>query len=405
MYMVGDEQPTKTSEKDLIKTELKSKILPAKLHALVLIVLTSLGAGFAGGWLGSTYRQQNPLLDSKDTQFQQQLVLNESQLISEIAKTVGPSVVSVNVLSDRDDFFGFGPLSQESAGTGIILSSGGIIITNRHVVPRTTTSISVTLVDGTTLEDVQIVGRTNESDPLDIAFLKITNSKGKELKPAKLGDSSKVQVGDRVVAIGNALGQFQNTVTSGIISGYGRSVIAGDETGSEALQNLFQTDTAINQGNSGGPLVNISGEVIAINTAVAGGAENIGFAIPINDISGIIKSVLEKGKIIRPYLGIRYIALTDDIAFQLDIATKRGAYIVSDEQSDEVAILPSSPAAKAGLMERDIIIKINDIAIDEKNSLVSVLGRFSVDETVTLTVVRGGNEIKVDVKLEAAPQN
>src|SRR5690606_10800678 len=146
--------------------------------------------------------------------------------------------------------------------------------------------------DGTELTDVEVIGRTGSNDPLDIAFLRIRDAKGKQLKAATLGDSGAAQVGDKVVAIGNALGEFQNTVTSGIISGFGRNVVAGDETGSETLQNLLQTDAAINQGNSGGPLVNANGEVIGINTAIAGGgAENIGFAIPINDIKGLIKSV------------------------------------------------------------------------------------------------------------------
>src|SRR5699024_9928217 len=153
-----------------------------------------------------------------------------------------------------------------------ILSSDGIIMTNRHVVPAGTTNVQVTLADGTTYKDVQVIGRTSDSNSLDVAFLKINNLNGKKLVPATLGDSSRVQVGDRVVAIGNALGQFQNTVTSGIISGYGRDVTAGDDTGgnglsdtssdSENLTDLFQTDAAINEGNSGGPLVNINGEVV-----------------------------------------------------------------------------------------------------------------------------------------------
>src|SRR5207249_716858 len=156
--------------------------------------------------------------------------------------------------------------------------------------------------DGTELKNVSVIGRTSDSDPLDIAFLKINDKKGKTLTPVKLGDSSKIQVGDKVLAIGNALGQFQNTVTQGIISGYGRSVQAGDSSqlglsnNTETLQNLFQTDAAINEGNSGGPLVNMSGEVIGINTAIAGGAQNVGFSIPINDVQGLIKSVLNKGK-------------------------------------------------------------------------------------------------------------
>jgi serine protease Do len=207
-----------------------------------------------------------------------------------------------------------------------------------------------------------------------------------------------------VVAIGNALGQFQNTVTSGIISGYGRSVQAQDETGSsvETLQNLFQTDAAINQGNSGGPLVNANGEVIGINTAVAGGAENVGFSIPTDDIKGAIKSVLETGSLKRPYLGVRYISLTEALAKEEGINTKNGA-LVATGRGGQPAIVPGSPAEKAGLKNKDVILKVNDQTIDATNSLTSVIGRYGVGDTVTLTILRDGKEITVPVKLEALP--
>ncbi len=369
---------------------------------LLLLMLVSIASGFFGGWYGA--KRQG--LGAYSSTASQQIISNESQLISEIAKSVGPSVVSINVVSETSavDFFGFDrSYEQESAGTGFIISSDGYVVTNRHVVPKGVSSVTVTLSDGTELTDVEIVGRTSESDPLDIAFLKIKDAKDKDLVPAKLGDSSKVVVGEKVVAIGNALGQFQNTVTAGIISGYGRNVEAGDETDSETLQNLFQTDTAINQGNSGGPLVNINGEVIGINTAVAGNAENIGFAIPINDVQGLVKSVLEKGELLRPYLGVRYVSLTDDAAYQLNLDTKRGAYLAPGS-TGQPAVLSDTPAARAGLKEKDIITKVNDVTIDENTSLVSALGKFSVGEKVTLTIVRDGSEQKIDLTLEASPK-
>jgi serine protease Do len=380
----------------------------AKFLSLVLLILLSTSAGFLGGWIGSERRSTG--VGGTATE-QRQVILKESQVISDIAKQAGPSVVSVNVTSQStqtDLFFGFtNPVEQQSAGTGIIISADGYVLTNRHVVPAGAQTVSVTLSDGTELTDVQVVGRTNDSDPLDIAFLKIKDKKGKELKPAKIGNSSKVQVGDKVVAIGNALGQFQNTVTSGIISGYGRNVQAGDSQGSnsETLQNLFQTDAAINEGNSGGPLVNINGEVIGVNTAIAGnGAENIGFAIPINDVQGLIKSVLEKGKLERPYLGVRYVSLTDDYAYQFNLNVKRGAYIVPSTGGRR-SILPGSPAEKAGLKEKDIITKIDGTAIDENNTLTSLLGKHSVGDEVSLTIVRNGKEQTVKVKLEASPNS
>lgn len=377
-----------------------------KINSLALLVV---GASLVAGYLGGYYGGKNQTSTSNANQTATQQVINsESELITNIARDVGESVVSVNVTQEvtQQSFFG-GPTSgtQESAGTGVIVDDKGIIITNRHVVPKGVSSVSVVLSDGTELTDVEVIGRTSDSDTLDVAFLKVKDAKGHKLKAIKIGDSSKMQVGDKVVAIGNALGQFQNTVTTGIISGYGRSIEAGDATSSESLQNLFQTDTAINQGNSGGPLVNIQGEIIGINTAIAGGnAQNIGFAIPINDVQGLIKSVIKEGKLLRPYLGVRYVTLNDDYAYQFNLQTKRGAYITPSTRGQD-SILNGSPAEKAGLKEKDIITKANDQVIDEKNSLISVLGRFSVGDKVTLTIIRDGNEQKVDVTLEAAPQS
>lgn len=366
-------------------------------------ILLSITAGFAGGWLGALSQGNNRINTNREQATQ--IVLNENDVISNIAKEVGVGVVSINVTSEvvANDFFGFGqPVQERSAGTGFIVSQDGVIVTNRHVLPKGITTVSVTLSDGTELDDVTVMGRTSSSDPLDIAFLKINDKKGKELHPVKLGESSKMAVGYKVIAIGNALGQFQNTVTSGILSGYGRSVEAGDGNSSESLQNLFQTDAAINQGNSGGPLVNINGEVIGVNTAVAGQGENIGFAIPTDDIRGLITSVLETGKLERPYLGVRYVPLTDDYAYQLGLDVKRGAYIVSG-QSGRSSVMSDSPAEKAGLREKDVITKANDIVIDENNSLTSVLGRFKVGDTIKLTIIRDKTEQTIDVKLEAAP--
>lgn len=376
-----------------------------KVLSATFIVFASLVVGFLGGIMGS--RTQQLMDNNVDTTASRKVVLNESQLISQIAKDVGPSVVSIDVTSQtqRVDFFGRGQqVEQQSAGTGLIISESGYIITNRHVVDAATTDVSITLSDGTTLTDVEIVGRTAANDTLDIAFLKITDTKGKKLTVAKLADSSKVQVGDKVIAIGNALGQFQNTVTSGIISGFGRSVEAGSSSGdTEVLQNLFQTDTAINEGNSGGPLVNISGEVIGINTAVAGGsAENIGFAIPINDVQGLVKGVLTKGKVERAYIGVRYIALTDDYAYEFNLNVKRGAYIAPTSSGSP--IIPNSPAEKSGLKEKDIITKVSGTTIDENNSLVSLVGRHSVGDTIDLTIIRDAKEQTVKVTLEAYKQ-
>ncbi len=392
------------------KPSLKKVTIPpqarTKSAAIFLLVLVCATAGFGGGYLGSNSRQQANSNTPVITKANQQQALNESELISALAKNVSPSVVSIDVTGTvtQQTFFGTRSGESRSAGTGIIISEDGYIVTNRHVVDTTATSVSVTMSDGTKYDDVQIIGRTSSGDSLDIAFLKIKDTKGKKLQAAKLADSSKVQVGDKVVAIGNALGQFQNTVTSGIISGFGRSVEAGDGySSSESLQNLLQTDTAINEGNSGGPLVNIAGEVIGINTAIAGGdAQNIGFAIPIGDVQGLIKSVLTKGKLERPFLGVRFVSLTDDYAYQYNLSVKRGAYI-TPATAGGAAIAAGSPAEKAGLKEKDIITQINGEKIDETHSLVSLISKHPVGEEVTLKVIRDGKEQTIKVKLEASP--
>ena len=385
----------------------------AKALGGVLLILVSVAAGFFGGWVGAR-QGDTTALTSKSSQ---QVVSSESQLISKIAKDVGPSVVSVDVTSTEQsdqsavpNFFGYGGGSrqQQSAGTGIILSANGLVVTNRHVVPSGTTKVSVTLADGTELDDVKVIGRTRDTDSLDVAFLKIGDTKGKKLVTANLGDSTKIQVGDKVVAIGNALGQFQNSVTSGIISGYGRSVQAssGDGSSAENLQDLLQTDAAINEGNSGGPLVNTSGEVIGINTAIAGNAQSIGFAIPISNISGLIKTVLSTGKFQQPYLGVRYLPLTNDSAAQLDLKITRGAYILpADKTGGQPAIVSGSPAEKAGLKEGDIIVAVDGKNIDDRNSLTSLLDQHQVGDTVTLKVNRDGKNQNIDVKLEEAPSS
>jgi S1-C subfamily serine protease len=374
--------------------------------ALFLIVILCLG--FGGGWLGATARSEQPV--TSVTQ-QKTVLTSQAAVVSSIAKNVGQSVVSVNVTGQTAaspyDFFGYGgSQTEQSAGTGMILTSDGLIMTNRHVVPQGTTSVSVTLSDGTVYDNVKVVGRTSDSDSLDVAFLQIQDTKGKKLVPVSLGDSSKVKVGDPVVAIGNALGQFQNTVTSGIISGYGRSVQASDSLGtsSENLDNLFQTDAAINEGNSGGPLVDLDGKVIGMNTAIASNSQNIGFAIPINDLAGLVKTVEATGKLERPYLGVRYVSLTTDIAKYYDLSVERGAYIPkSSELNGQDPVLPNTPAAKAGLREGDIITKVDGTTIDQDTSLTSVLDKHQVGDKITLTVDRNGKTITIEVTLGAAP--
>lgn len=364
-----------------------------KIAGVILLVLLSLGGGVAGGY----YAANNSNITSSNGQ---KIVQNQQELISNIAKNVGPSVVSINVESDEvtDTFFGPQNITQESAGTGFIISRDGYVVTNRHVIPKNAKKVSVTLSNGDTLNDVKVIGRTASNDPLDVAVLKIENSNGNDLTPVDLGDSGDIRVGDSVVAIGNALGQLQNTVTSGIISGYGRDVTAGTQSDQENLANLLQTDAAINEGNSGGPLVNSNGEVVAINTAVAGNAQNIGFAIPINDVKGIIKTVLKTGEIKRPFLGIRYVSVNKDIADKYKLGVDNGAYLIKTDGGP--AVLPGSPAEKAGLKQGDVVIKVNGKSIDDRNSLTSLIGQYSVGDEVELTIKRGKDTERLKVTLD-----
>lgn len=383
----------------------KEPVHKVRLLSIALLIMVSASAGFGGGWLSNRD-------NSKGQSIQQQQVILKSQgeLISSIAKDAGASVVSIEVTSQArptSSFFGYqGTTEEQSAGTGFILSKDGIIITNRHVIPTGTTKVNVVLSDGTTYEDVKVIGRASDSDPLDVAFLKIEDTKGKQLSVARLGDSSKTSIGESVVAIGNALGQFQNTVTSGIISGHGRSIEAGDESGSsENLQNLFQTDAAINPGNSGGPLVNLNGEVIGINTAVAaGGAQNIGFSIPINDVKGMIASVQQKGKLERPYIGLVYVPITADLAKRYNLSVEEGAYVPPAVSIGRDTVIDGGPADKAGIKEGDIITKIAGQKLDNKHSLTSLLGKYEVGKTVEITIVRDGKERVVSVTLAALVQ-
>ncbi len=371
-----------------------------KFLAMAFLLIVSVGSGFLGGWLATKDKSTiiNPI------EKQQIILKSQGELLGQIAKSVGESVVSVETTATTQSFFGSS--ESQGAGTGIILSDDGLIITNRHVVPSGTTDVKVILSDGTEFDSVTVVGRTNSRDSLDIAFLKINDTKGKKLTAAKIGDSAKMEVGDSVVAIGNALGQFQNTVTSGIMSGYGRNIQAVDSEGSENLENLFQTDAAINPGNSGGPLVNLDGQVIGINTAVAGGdAQGIGFAIPINDVSGLIESVKRTGKLERPYLGVVYIPITNDVAEQYDLSVKRGAYIPPPDVIGGDPLVSGGPADKAGLEAGDIILKIDDTTVDQTNSLSAIVNKRKVGDKVTLAVLRDGKEKKIDVTLGSAPTN
>lgn len=367
-----------------------SSNLRSLLPGLVIFVLLAFIAGLGGAYVYGRFlagNKNNTISQSKN------YVINEDTAVIDVAKNVSPSVVSITSSSNQTDFFGQQE-TQTAAGTGVIVSSEGLILTNKHVVDDGN-SFSVITSDGKEYKDATVVAKDPSND---IAFLKV---KASGLKAAALGDSSKVEVGQRVIAIGNALGKFQNTVTTGVISGKGVSITASGGGRNETLQGLFQTDAAINPGNSGGPLVNIDGQVIGINTAIAGQAQNIGFAIPINDAKNDIESVASNGKISRPYLGVQYIMLTSEIASANNLSVSDGAYLRGSDTTSP-AVLSGSPGAKAGLKSGDIIVKVGDISIDKNHSLTQVIGQFKVGEVVKITIVRDGHQQTVSAKLEEA---
>ena len=312
--------------------------------------------------------------------------------IADVASSVSKSVVSILTETRTTSWYGQSSTSS-AAGTGMIVTSDGYILTNKHVIDGAN-SIQVVLDDGETYDDVEVAG----TDPLnDVAFLKIKDVS--DLEAVKLGDSKTINVGQQVVAIGNALGQYQNSVTSGIISGVGRSITATDSsyTTSETLTDMIQTDAAINAGNSGGPLVNAAGEVIGINTATTSDANNIGFAIPISSVKGMLSSLIETGEASRAYIGVYYMSITSDIASTYNLPVTSGAYVYSSGYYS--AVVSDSPAAKAGLKDKDIITAINGVKVGQGGSVSSIIGEYKPGDTIQFSILRGGKEMAINVTL------
>lgn len=373
---------------------------------LAFITLAIILVAFAGT-IGSLYflsatpggerlRQQLGLENLKtfniDTTKTQKIIIEESSAIIEAAKKVQPAVVSVTSKGQTvRDIFGLGIIqAPEAAGTGFIVTSDGLIVTNKHVVSGFD-SFSVTTFDGKVL-DAKVVA----TDPLnDLALLKV---EAKGLPVVELGDPDQVQVGQWVIAIGNALGEFQNSVTVGVISAKERSAFPADSQGrTEFLFGLLQTDAAINPGNSGGPLVNLAGQVIGINTAVAGNAQNIGFALSVSDIKKALESYRKVNKIVQPYIGIRSQIITKAIASSLGLPVEKGALITTG--GNVPAIDPNSPAATAGLKAGDIITKVDNQEIDQDNSLPRIIRKRSPGDKITLTILRDKVEQKIELVL------
>lgn len=290
---------------------------------------------------------------------------------------------------------GQGTERQEiGGGTGFIVSEGGLVLTNKHVVFEQDADYTVVANDGKSYS-AKVLARS----PLhDIAVLKIEDKEGKEFPVVKLGDSDNLRLGQIVIAIGNALGEFSNTVSVGVVSGLGRTITASGGGIVETLEDIIQTDAAINMGNSGGPLLNLKGEVVGINTAMAVDAQSIGFAIPINQVKKSIEQVKTLGKIVYPFLGIRYVLVDERIKQENGLPVNYGAWLKRGSQG-EPAVESGSAAQKAGLREDDIILEFNGERVDTGNSLAKIIMKYNPGDKVVLKVLRNGQERDIEVVL------
>ncbi len=347
--------------------------------------------------------------------------------VVEVVKKVSPAVVSIIVSKDLpkfkkyiyqpfDELYGpYGPpiaqYRQEGkqkvkigGGSGFLVSEDGIIITNRHVIMSPEVDYTVITTDEKEYQ-AQILAR----DPVnDVAIIKIKNAKGKKFPTLQLGDSDKVELGQDVIAIGNPLGAFPNTVSTGVISGLSRLITARDGLSGKSaqLRGLIQTDAAINPGNSGGPLVDLDGKIIAINVAIVMGAQNIGFAIPVNNAKKDLDDLKKHGRIIQPFLGVRYIPISKEMReefaekFGMQLPVSYGALIIREPGVGDPAVVPNSPAAKAGLMEKDIILEFGKKKINEKHPLQELIHKHKPGDIVEVKILREDKIGTTTVKLE-----
>jgi len=333
---------------------------------------------------------------------------SQEEAVIETVNETSPAVVSVIISKDlpvlEQYWQEFGPFQipqyrqkgtekQEiGGGTGFIISSEGIILTNKHVAEDAEADYTVLTNDGK-----KFPAKILALDPVqDLAIMKI---EGSNFPIVKLGNSDTLQIGQTVIAIGNALGEFRNTVSVGVISGLGRTITASGGGQVETLEDVIQTDAAINPGNSGGPLLNLKGEVIGVNAAMASGAENIGFTIPINKAKRAIEQVKSKGKITYPFLGVRYVLITDDIQQKNNLAVNYGAWVKKGDQG-EVAVAAGSAAEKAGIKENDIILEFNNEKITLENSLAKIIQKYNPGDKITIKILRAGQEKTIELTLD-----
>ena len=391
------------------------------LLTIVISFAVSAVVGAVFGYYGSTLIGSDLTYPIQRDESSLPRGLDESTAVVSIVKRYSPAVVSIVATKDLpvlertynpfqgfcDDpffsqFFDCGnqpefrqkgtEKRQVGAGTGFIVRDDGLIVTNKHVVLDADASYTVITNDGTK-HPAKVLAR----DPFqDLAVIKI---EANGLPTVILGDSDNLEIGQTVVAIGNALGQFSNSVSKGIISGLSRSITASSGTLSERLEKVIQTDAAINPGNSGGPLLNLKGEVIGINAAIVSGAQNVGFAIPVNRAKKAIRDIEIHGRIVYPYLGVRYVIVNEELKTANNLPVDYGAFVVKSD-SGEPAVLSGSPAAKAGLKEGDIVLEVDGRRIDDNYTLAESIQSRNVGDKVMLKVKRGDADLNFEVALE-----
>lgn len=408
---------------------------------IIIIVIAILAGGFLGSILaseeiksGARERLSEFFGTEERTGEEERIpeylsIIDYEETIIGVIEEVADSVVSIVVTKDlpvirrrspedpfsmippefREFFFGvpfddYGFENDETirreigGGTGFIISPDGMIVTNRHVVEDEVADYTVLLNDGRSF-DAEVIAR---SPVQDLAVLKINADE--ELQTVSLGNSDSLRLGQTIIAIGNALGEFRNTVSVGVVSGLSRNIVAAGGGGRmERFEGLVQTDAAINRGNSGGPLVNLRGEIVGINVAMAIDAQNIGFAIPINHVRNAIESIKETGEIRIPFLGIRYYMINREIAQEEELPVEYGALVRGGP--DGPGVFPDTPAYEAGVQENDIIIRINNQRVDDQKPLWVHIREKVVGETITLTVIREGEELSIEVTLAVMPED
>ena len=382
-----------------------------KVFFIGAIVLVGVGAVVSAGFFGLNWRflervVRLPQLQKSESQISLNnaiRVTSEESVVIDVVDKVSPGVVTIGITKTRrvgdifqiDPFDPFSPFQrpqtgnqqkiEQDIGSGFIVGADGLIVTNKHVVADSEAKYKIITKDDKTYEVTKIY-----RDPVnDLAILKI-NAAG--LPVVELGDSSKIKVGQLAVAIGTALGEFRNTVTTGVVSGIGRGITAGSpfEDSAERLDDVIQTDAAINPGNSGGPLLNSSGQVIGVNAAVSQEGQNIGFALPINVVKDAIANFNKTGQFNRPYLGVRYKVITKDVAVLNDLP--EGAYVMD--------VVEGSPAAASGIQAEDIITKIDDVRLSGGNAeLGRAISTKAVGDSVKVTVYRDGKTSTISVTL------